>query len=105
LLVKINPVDAPPNNEDIIVPKAWTPNGDGQNDLLRPILINIKELTYFRIFNRWGELVYETNASGQGWNGIYKGKPQVMDTYTWTAQGIGISGTVIKRTGNSVLLR
>ncbi|HVT84853.1 MAG TPA: T9SS type B sorting domain-containing protein, partial [Chitinophagaceae bacterium] len=105
LLVKINPIDAPPVNEDILVPKAWTPNGDGQNDLLRPILINIRELKYFRIFNRWGELVYETNASGQGWNGIYKGKPQAMDTYTWTAEGIGVSGAVIKRTGNSVLLR
>jgi len=105
LMVKIKPNDAQGPLEDIIVPKAWTPNGDGQNDVLRPILINVKELKYFRIFNRWGELVYETNTNGIGWNGFYKGKPQVMDTYTWTAEGIGVSGAVIKRTGNSVLLR
>ncbi|MBS1622317.1 MAG: gliding motility-associated C-terminal domain-containing protein, partial [Bacteroidetes bacterium] len=105
LLVKINPIDVPATLEDIITPKAWTPNGDGQNDLLRPKLINIRELKYFRIYNRWGELVYETNTEGQGWNGIYKGKPQVMDTYTWIAEGTGISGAIIKRTGNSVLLR
>jgi gliding motility-associated-like protein len=105
LLVKIKPPDAESPVEDIIAPKAWTPNGDGQNDLLRPKLINIRELKYFRIFNRWGELVYESNSSVEGWNGIYKGKPQVMDTYTWTAEGIGASGAVIKRSGNSVLLR
>ncbi|HYM95199.1 MAG TPA: gliding motility-associated C-terminal domain-containing protein, partial [Chitinophagaceae bacterium] len=105
LLVKINPIDAPPITEDIFVPKAWSPNGDGHNDLLRPLPVNMRELKFFRIFNRWGELVYESNAFGQGWNGIYKGKPQVMDTYTWIAEGVGLSGKIIKRTGNSVLLR
>ncbi|MBS1921398.1 MAG: gliding motility-associated C-terminal domain-containing protein, partial [Bacteroidetes bacterium] len=105
LLVKINPIDAGTINEDIIVPKAWTPNGDGQNDLLRPKLINIRELKYFRVFNRWGEVVYESNSSTQGWNGMYKNKPQVLDTYTWIAEGVGVSGKIIKRSGNSVLLR
>jgi gliding motility-associated-like protein len=105
LLVKINPVQAPPIIEDIFVPKAWSPNGDGHNDKLYPIPVNIRELKFFRIFNRWGQLVYETNALGLGWDGIFNGKPQVMDVYTWTAEAIGISGKVIKKSGNSVLLR
>ena len=39
---------------DLFVPKAWTPNNDGHNDKLFPITVNIRELKYFRVFNRWG---------------------------------------------------
>ncbi|MFI5139641.1 MAG: T9SS type B sorting domain-containing protein, partial [Sphingobacteriales bacterium] len=91
--------------EDLFVPKAWSPNGDGHNDKLYGIPVNIRELRFFRIFNRWGQLVFETNTLGFGWDGIFKGKPQVMDVYTWTAEAIGLSGKVIKKSGNSVLLR
>jgi gliding motility-associated-like protein len=94
--------DLPP---DLFVPKAWTPNGDGKNDLLFPFPVKIRELKYFRVFNRWGQLMYETNQLLQGWNGIYNGKPQVMDAYTWTAEAIGIDGSLIKRSGNAALLR
>jgi gliding motility-associated-like protein len=104
LLVKVLPVQAP-INEDLWVPKGWTPNGDGHNDKLYPLTLNIKELRFFRIFNRWGEIVFETNILGQGWDGIYKGKPQVIDVYTWTAEGVGISGRVIRKSGNSILIR
>jgi gliding motility-associated-like protein len=102
LLVK---VQAPLPPEEIYVPKAWSPNNDGHNDKLFPLTQNIRELKYFRIFNRWGQLVFETNAIGIGWDGIFNGKPQVIDVYTWTAEAVGISGKVIKRAGNSVLLR
>jgi gliding motility-associated-like protein len=104
LLVKINPVQAP-LPEDIYVPKAWSPNNDGHNDKLYPLTENIRELKFFRVFNRWGQLVFETNTIGVGWDGMFKGKPQVMDVYAWTAEAVGVSGTVIKRSGNSVLLR
>src|SRR5258705_11064585 len=104
LLVKMF-VEAPPINEDIFVPKAWSPNKDGHNDKLYPLTVNIREIKYFRIFNRWGQLVFETNVIGQGWDGIFKGRPQLMDTYTWTAEAIGVSGRIIKRAGNSVLIR
>ena len=62
-------------------------------------------MKFFRVFNRWGQLVFETNVLGQGWNGIFNGKPQVIDTYTWTAEAIGVDGQLIKRTGKSVLIR
>jgi gliding motility-associated-like protein len=90
---------------DLFVPKAWTPNGDGHNDKLFPLTVHIKQLYYFRIFNRWGQLVFETTEIGKGWDGVFNGKAQVMDVYTWTVEAIGEDGRHFKRAGNSVLLR
>lgn len=104
LLVRV-PAAAPPCKADVFVPKAWSPNGDGHNDILRPLTLNITELKYFRVFNRWGQLVFETNVIGQGWDGMFNGKQQVSDTYTWTCEVVDPCGNRIKRTGNSLLLR
>jgi gliding motility-associated-like protein len=90
---------------DLFVPKAWSPNGDGHNDKLFPLTVNIKQLKYFRIFNRWGQLVFETNAIGVGWDGTLRGVKQMTDIYTWTAEAVGANGATIKRSGNSVLIR
>ena len=48
---------------DIYVPSAFTPNDDERNDLLHPILMGIKELHYFRVFDRWGKLIFETKTN------------------------------------------
>jgi gliding motility-associated-like protein len=88
---------------NIFVPKAWTPNGDGKNDYLYPLTVHIRTLTYFRIFNRWGQLMFETSTIGKGWDGLYRGKPQVMDAYTWTVEAIGDDGKHYKFAGNSAL--
>jgi gliding motility-associated-like protein len=105
VLVKIIPDRGAIVRSDIFVPKAWTPNNDGHNDKLFPLTVNIRELKYFRIFNRWGQLVFETNVIGSGWNGIFKGQPAVMDVYTWTVEAIGVDGKHYKKAGNSVLIR
>jgi gliding motility-associated-like protein len=105
VLVKIVAEPAGLVRSDLFVPKAWTPNNDGHNDKLFPLTVNIRELKYFRVFNRWGQLMFETNVIGLGWNGIFQGKPQVMDVYTWTAEAIGVDGKYIKKAGNSVLIR
>lgn len=94
----------------IFVPKAFTPNNDGVNDRLYPIPVGIPQITYFRVFNRWGVLLYETKQAGTpnngvGWDGTYKGKPQPFDTYTWVAEGIDLDGKPVKLSGNSILLR
>src|SRR4030095_5295430 len=103
LLVKI---DGPViNGPMVFVPKAWSPNNDGHNDYLFPFLVNITRIKYFRIYNRWGIKVFETNIIGQGWNGIYKGKPQMMDVYTWTIETEAVNGTIYKSAGTSVLIR
>ncbi len=93
------------NGESIFVPKAFTPNGDGKNDVLRPSLVGIRELTYFRVYNRWGNLLFETRTMGQGWDGNYKGMLQPMETYIWVAEGITDKGTKVRETGNTTLIR
>jgi gliding motility-associated-like protein len=91
----------------IYVPKAFSPNSDGVNDRLYPILVGISKLNYFRVYNRWGNLVFETNTDNPaaGWNGLINGYPQPPETYTWTAEGIDIDGIVIKKSGNTFLIR
>jgi hypothetical protein len=49
--------------------------------------------------------MFETNILGKGWDGIFNGKPQVMDVYTWTLEAIGEDGVYYKRAGNSALMR
>lgn len=91
----------------IHVPKAFTPNGDGHNDRLRPILVGIADLWYFRVFNRWGNLLYESRGSSSqiGWDGVYRGVRQPMDTYVWTAVGLDVGGNILREGGNTLLMR
>jgi len=90
---------------DIFVPKAFTPNADGQNDRLYPELVGLT-LRYFRVYNRWGQLIYEMRGStNAGWDGTNNGQRQPMDTYTWYAEGVDRSGQVIKRNGQTLLIR
>ncbi len=65
------------------VPTAFTPNGDGKNDIIYPDGWGIKKLEYFRIYNRWGQLLFESNDINVGWDGTYKGVPQNMETYVY----------------------
>jgi len=102
-LVQLNTSGAITSN--VFVPTAWSPNGDGHNDKLFPLTVNIKTLVFFRVFNRWGQLMFETNVLGNGWDGIFDGKPQVSDVYTWTVQAIGDDGHTYNYAGNSILLR
>jgi gliding motility-associated-like protein len=90
---------------EIYVPTGFTPNGDGLNDELRPVLMGVNELRYFRVFNRWGQMVYETRTDKQGWNGMLKGQPQSTQTFTWMAEGVGVDGSLIKRKGTALLVR
>lgn len=90
---------------DIFVPSGFTPNGDGLNDVIRPILVGIKQLQYFRIYNRWGQLVFSTTQSGKGWDGTISGQPQSTNNFVYVAQAIDYTGKVISRKGNVMLIR
>jgi gliding motility-associated-like protein len=65
------------------VPTAFTPNGDGVNDVIYVDGWGIKKLNYFKIFNRWGQLLFESYDIKVGWDGYYKGVPQNMETYVY----------------------
>lgn len=65
------------------VPNAFTPNGDGLNDLLRPIAIGYSANNYFKVFNRFGEVVFYSKDFKEGWNGTYKGQVADVGTYFW----------------------
>lgn len=67
----------------LFMPSGFTPNGDGLNDYLRPLTAGYAELNYFRVFNRWGELVYEGNNLSRGWDGKFNGKNAEVGTYFW----------------------
>ncbi len=68
----------------IAVPDVFTPNGDGMNDIIYVRGQGIGELIEFKIFNRWGNLVYSSNNIDEGWDGYYKGKLQNTDIYTYS---------------------
>jgi gliding motility-associated-like protein len=90
---------------EIYVPNAFTPNGDGTNDILKPILVGIKELKYFAVFNRYGQLVYKTTVHGQGWDGKYNGEMQNTSGFAWMAEGVDYKGVTITRKGMAVLIK
>jgi gliding motility-associated-like protein len=68
-------------------------------------LAGIKEFHYFRIFNRFGKLMFETNNSDVGWNGNFNGTPQTMGIYIWAAEAIDKNGNTIQKRGETLLLR
>ena len=90
----------------ITVPNAFTPNGDGKNDFLYPLNAFTAENLEFRVYNRFGQLVFETRDWTQKWNGTINGKPQETGTYVWTLRYTdGSSGKQFSLRGSSVLIR
>jgi adhesin/invasin len=90
---------------NIYVPRVFTPNGDGVNDILKPILVGITTFHYMSIYNRWGNLIFTTEDPNQGWDGTFKGVPQPIETYLWIAEGIDDNGRKIVAKGMVSLAR
>jgi gliding motility-associated-like protein len=90
---------------EIYVPTAFTPNSDGRNDYLHPILRGIDEVRHFRVFNRRGQLLFETKNEAPGWDGNFKGQPQDPQAVVWMLECLGLDGVVYSKTGSAVLIR
>ncbi|RYY47187.1 MAG: T9SS type B sorting domain-containing protein [Chitinophagaceae bacterium] len=90
---------------EIYVPGAFTPNGDGRNDVLKAIAIGMKEYRYFRVFNRYGQLVFETRDFNRGWDGRIKGSSQHTGTFVWIAETVDYRGNLIQRKGTTMILQ
>ena len=90
---------------NIALPNAFSPDGDNINDVFQPFYSGIASLDFLRIYNRWGEVVFETNNLNQAWNGTYKGEPQPLSTYIVQTQGSSYSGQTVTANGNVTLVR
>ncbi|MBC7848546.1 MAG: gliding motility-associated C-terminal domain-containing protein [Chitinophagaceae bacterium] len=88
---------------EIFMPNAFRPGG--RNGVLRPIPVGISKLDYFRVFNRWGQLVFQTATPGVGWDGTLGGKVQPSGTYAWMVQGTDFTGKVVTKSGTAILIR
>jgi len=89
---------------DIFMPNAFTP-GKNSNSVFRPVCFGISSLDYFRVYNRWGQLLYSTVQIGQGWDGRIQGQLQESNTYLWIVKGTDYTGRVISKRGTVVLIR
>lgn len=88
----------------VAVPNAFSPNGDGVNDKVYVRGYAIGKML-FRIYNRWGQLVYESTDRHEGWDGKYKGTLQPMDSYAYTLEIEFTDGSKATKKGDITLLR
>ncbi|HPG11668.1 MAG TPA: gliding motility-associated C-terminal domain-containing protein, partial [Chitinophagaceae bacterium] len=90
---------------EIYVPKAFTPNNDGLNDILRAIPVGIQEFRHFTIYNRWGNVIFSTKDPARGWDGHINGQEQQTNTFVWIAEAIDYLGNHITRKGVITLIK
>jgi gliding motility-associated-like protein len=94
------------NDVVVSVPKAFTPNKDGLNDILKlEYGAGLKQFNYFKLFNRWGKLIFESNDINIGWDGTFNGRDQEMDAYTYLLDYITFKDEHVNKTGSVILLR
>ena len=90
---------------DIYMPTGFTPNNDGRNDKFTPFPVGIRSYKYFRVFNRWGQLVFSTTKLHDGWDGKISGRDQPAGTYVWMIEGLTKDDKVITKKGTVTLIR
>ena len=89
----------------VYIPNAFTPNWDGDNDTFKPVTYGIKELVFMRIFDRWGNMVFETADLNQGWDGRLKGEIVAHNSiFTYTIQLRRFNDEVLNYTGKVLLI-
>ncbi|NNC94615.1 MAG: T9SS type B sorting domain-containing protein [Chitinophagales bacterium] len=93
------------NSPGVLFPTGFSPDNDGMNDIFKPFNDNFEEL-YYAVYNRWGELMFESVDPTMGWDGTHNGKPQAMDNYIFFVE-YRFRGQTAKKseTGNVTLLR
>jgi gliding motility-associated-like protein len=105
LFVEVRPTEIPECEEkNVFLPNAFSPNGDGENDVYYIESNYDLDKINFMIFNRWGQKVFETDDELIGWDGTFNGKPALGDSFGYVFEGI--CGTrKIKRSGNITIIR
>ncbi|MEO6166965.1 MAG: gliding motility-associated C-terminal domain-containing protein, partial [Chitinophagales bacterium] len=91
--------------ESVFIPNAFTPDKNGHNDVLFVRSTGLIDVTYFRIFDRWGKMIFESNDIGQGWDGTYKDQLMPPGVYLYTMQAKCGNEELIEKQGNVTLLK
>lgn len=89
----------------LFVPSAFSPNGDGLNDRLRPLSAGYSQIKFFRVFNRWGQEMFHSDNFSDGWDGKYKGQVCEIGTYFWELRALDRFGKEILIKGDVTLVR
>jgi len=91
--------------DDLVkLPTAFTPNDDGNNDIFRIRGVGISDIEIFRVYNRWGEQLFETSQLSEGWDGTYKGQKVEQGVYMYYVQAIcPLTGEVLTFKGDVFL--
>jgi gliding motility-associated-like protein len=97
IIIRIN------HSDSLYIPTAFTPNGDGLNDVFKAIG-TAKEYS-MKVFNRWGNLVFQSNSVMQGWNGQIGGKMQASGVYVYYVRYRKNSGHMVQSQGTVLLVR
>ncbi|MET0465133.1 MAG: gliding motility-associated C-terminal domain-containing protein [Chitinophagaceae bacterium] len=97
-------VELEPGGKDFFIPNAFTPNNDGKNDTFKPYGSSIKSIE-MRVFNQWGELVYQTTDVNKGWDGLFKGKAQPVGVYPYGIKVTFLDNTTVTKRGTVNLVR
>ena len=97
-------------NSTVFIPNTFTPNGDGVNDIFYPRGVGIRSVKYFRIFDRWGELIFEKGSFPiddirSGWDGTFKGKQLPTAVYVYTTEMICDNGETFTLKGSIMIVR
>jgi gliding motility-associated-like protein len=87
----------------LYVPTAFSPNGDRKNEVFRPMLFGNVKHYQFTVYNRWGQVIYQTTEPGKGWNGSYGGSTQDSNVFVWTCS-YQLEGDALKTERGTVLL-
>ncbi len=96
-------------NSNLFIPNTFSPNGDGNNDVFYPRGVGLGRVKFLRVFNRWGEVVFErlnfqVNDAASGWNGTFKGRKPQPDVYIFQTEIFCGNGEVITLNGNISLI-
>lgn len=98
------------NDKNYFVPNTFSPNGDGVNDVFYPRGSNLYNIQSMRVFNRWGQLVFErrnfpANSAADGWDGRFNGQPAPMDAYVYIVEVICDNAQIVALRGDVTLIR
>jgi gliding motility-associated-like protein len=86
------------------VPNGFSPNGTGPNNAFNVLGGPFLELN-FRVYNNWGQLIFESNDQALGWDGTYNGIEQPIGVYVWTVRAVTLEGQQHELSGDVTLLR